>query len=307
VPTRFIDTNVKSGGDPAAFQEQAAISTQTIRDARTLNNVKFILPAAGKGSRLAPSRVPKELLPITYSSTGGRVYPRPVIEYSIEAMRLAGIRSGSIVINTDKAEILRYLGNGSHLGVSLLYGVQSDALGLPHAIDIMYNWVANSVICMALPDTIYSPQNAPLQICRELMQTNADLVLGVFPTQRARHLGPVLVTTTGAVLDIQDKPDVPVAMNTWGIAAWGPRLTELIHCCVSATDGRAVIGELALGAIFNQALREGYHVRAIHFDDGLFIDVGTPEGIHEALLRLLKGTEADNGFDLLTSTGELSG
>src|SRR6185295_13346324 len=78
-----------------------------------------LVPAAGLGSRLAPFAYPKELLPIihTRKGTDGKVSVRPVMQFSLDLLRRAGLTNCYIIISNWKFEIARMFEDGSHLGL----------------------------------------------------------------------------------------------------------------------------------------------------------------------------------------------
>jgi len=245
-----------------------------------------ILPAAGVASRLQPLRYPKELLPIVFvaDSPSGQIRPIVSAEYSLVAMHEAGIRQGVIIISESKTEILKYFGDGSELGLNLVYAVQVRPLGLPQAIAGASDWISGHSVCLTLPDTIFRPRNAVALLRNEFLRTSADLVLGVFPTQEPRQLGPVRVADDGRVLEVQDKPAATDLRHAWGMAVWSARFTSLLCDYVKRwLEGPTAAKECVLGDIFNLAVHSDFVVRAVVFEQGSFIDAGKPEGIRAAM------------------------
>jgi len=151
--------------------------------------------------------------------------------------------------------------------------------GLADALDATFAWVRDRDVCLVLPDTLVAPDDALARVKAELDASRADLVLGVFPTDHPELLGPVRIADDGRVLDVLDKPARTDVRNTWGMAAWSPRFTALLHEAVGAEP------EVVLGAVFDRAVKTGLHVRAVAFADGRFVDVGTPAGLAAALVQ----------------------
>jgi glucose-1-phosphate thymidylyltransferase len=239
-----------------------------------------VIPAAGLGTRLLPLAYPKELLPITYTDADGQIVPRPVLQASLDQMRRAGIRQCVIVIAEWKLELVRVFGDGSALGMSLAYVVRGVPRGLSDALDAATPWVGDHDVCIALPDTLISPDDALARVKAEREASGADVVLGVFPTDHPEQLGPVRVASGGAVIEVLDKPASTDLRNTWGMAIWSPHFTAFLAREVAAApeDKKPV-----LGALFQRALEVGLSVRAVEFPDGHFVDVGTSQGLAEAL------------------------
>ena len=82
-----------------------------------------IIPAAGKGARLAPYPSPKELFPIGAQlvSVNGSKERRPkvVSQYLIERMVEANINKVYMIVGEHKHDLLRYYGNGRKFGVDM--------------------------------------------------------------------------------------------------------------------------------------------------------------------------------------------
>jgi glucose-1-phosphate thymidylyltransferase len=236
-----------------------------------------LIPAAGKATRLAPFRYPKELLPIGYELTpDGGARPRAVAEYGVEALRLAGIGHMFFVVAPWKLDVITYFGDGAQLGVSVGYLCQEEARGLPHAIDIAHPWTGGRHVALVLPDTILQPADALAQLRARYLGTGADLALAVFPTDQAWRLGPV-VLRGGNVERVLDKPRGPAPANTWGAAIWGERFAGLLH--ESLAEAGPQEGEPVLGHFFDLAVRRGLRVVAAEFPGGSFEDAGTGEGL----------------------------
>ena len=239
-----------------------------------------LVPAAGLGTRLLPLAYPKELLPIAYATEDGGIVPRPVLQASLDQLRRADVRDCVIVIAEWKLELVRVFGDGGALGMSIAYVVRPVARGLADALDAATPWLRDRDVCLTLPDTILSPDDALAQLRAERERSGADLVLGVFPTDHPEQLGPVRVADDGSVIEVLDKPAATDLRNTWGLAIWSPRFSELLARSVAAAPDDA---KPVLGAVFQRAIEVGLAVRARVFADGRFVDVGTSSGLAEAL------------------------
>lgn len=242
-------------------------------------DVVGLIPAAGMGQRLAPFRYPKELLPIAYEKVPGSpgdIRPRVVGEFAIEALVKAGIGRCVIIVAPWKLEVMNYFGDGSELGLDLAYVYQETARGLPHAIDLAYGWTKGCHTAFIMPDTYVLPQDCLSRLRAFCQNTKADLALGLFPTKEPERLGPV-VLDGDRVVAVYDKCAEPPAQNTWGIAIWGPKFSELLHSSLpqSETPSR----EPVLGSYFQLAVQRGLTVKGMLFADGSYADLGTHQGI----------------------------
>ncbi|GAA3070512.1 sugar phosphate nucleotidyltransferase [Streptosporangium carneum] len=237
-----------------------------------------LVPAAGRGTRMAPLRYPKELLPIVYEPADGGARLRPVAEYALESLARAGVGRAVLVVAPWKLEVVSYIGDGRHLGVDVAYLFQEEARGLAHALDLARGWTEKRDVVFVMPDTIFTPSDALGRLRGVYEETGADLALAVFPTRDAHRLGPV-VLHGDRVHRVFDKPADPPVMNTWGAAIWGDGFASLLHEELRQDTS----GEPVLGHYFDLAVRRGLRVAAVEFADGSFQDVGTPLGVRRSL------------------------
>jgi len=217
-------------------------------------------------------------------------------EYSLIAIREAGIHRCVMITSDRKLEVLHYFGSGGDLGLSIAYVVQPEPLGLASAIDAGYAWIEGCDVCLALPDTVFKPRGALAVVTETLVRSEADLVLGIFPTSRPEQLGPVLIGAGGRVLDVLEKPPKTDLRNTWGLAAWAPSFTSFLHQSSQTVAGRSI------GCVFRDAVHEGFCVRAVTFDDGSYIDVGTAKSLVDIIISP-QGDENAGKEALLSSAG----
>ncbi len=253
-----------------------------------------VIPAAGLGSRLGPMGYPKELLPIAFDGnvTTLGMRPRPVMAYSLEMLERARVRRSIVVISELKHEIMQVFGGGESHGQSLVYAVRRLPRGLADAVDAASPWLMGRNVCLTLPDTIIEPASALRDVCAAFSAASADVVLGVFPTSIPEQLGPVRIGVDGAVLEVLDKPKECSIKNTWAIAVWGPRFTQLL-----AEKNQKAAGEASgpiLGEVFQAAVERGLDVRAQYFPEGRFFDLGTSTGWGEFLRRSIEMIAGEN-------------
>jgi len=245
-----------------------------------------VVPAAGVGARLSPYRAPKELIQVGYRSVNGQVLPKAVVEHTLSSMHNGGVDSAFLILSPAKWEVFRYLGSGHDLGMDLAYLCQEAPRGMPHALDLAYPFMAGRKVCLGMPDTIVTPTDCFGQLLAFHDATGADLSLGVFPTTTPESLAPVLIEPgSHRVTAIFDKPALPPAANTWGIVAWSPAFTEVLHSYV-VTAQLEPNRELVLSDVFVAAMTAGLKVHALPFEAGEYHDIGTPEGVVRTRARL---------------------
>ena len=135
-------------------------------------NMKGLIPAAGKGTRLEPITlaIPKELLIIG---------DKAVIEYVIDAMKMIGITEITIVVGWRKHAILDYLGSGKRLGVKFTYVVQDKRDGLGKAVFAGEHTIGKEPFLVVLGDNFFYPKTFLKDILTFHNEANADATIGV--------------------------------------------------------------------------------------------------------------------------------
>lgn len=249
-----------------------------------------IVPAAGRARRLAPCVCAKELLPIGETNGASGRRPKAVSEYLLDSMRAARVDRVLVVIAPEKHDIMRFYGSGGSHGVPIAYLCQEEPIGMASAIDIAYPWIGDATVLMGMPDTIVKPAESLAKLRALYEREGADLAVAVAPTDDPARLGPVTFDAAGRVLEILDKPEVPPHNRVWTCACWGASFTEFLHSYLAgrlarrsfSEGGATSTSEVPLGSIFQAAVEDGMRVRALPFDDGIYIDIGTIDGLRAA-------------------------
>jgi glucose-1-phosphate thymidylyltransferase len=249
-------------------------------------NIVAIVPAAGRGSRLAPFPCPKELFPVGYQNIEikGVVEKRPkvVSQYLLEQLVTAGASRIFIILGEGKADIMSYYGDGRRFGTDISYLYQEELKGMPFAIDLARPWMSNDTVLFGMPDTIVEPLDSFDRLLAFHQSSNAILTLGLFPTDNPSKFGMVETDDDNNVTYTIDKPKDSKLTNMWGTACWSPEFTDLIHEYLSFSyQGK----EIVLGDVFDYAIEKGLPVKGFVFEDGQYIDIGTTNELSVALKR----------------------
>jgi glucose-1-phosphate thymidylyltransferase len=238
----------------------------------------------------------KELYPVGLALSQGQT-PRPKLaaEYLLERMGSAGVREAFIILRPGKWDIPAYFGDGSSSGMRLAYLTVHVPYGVPFTLDQAFPFAGDSTIALGFPDILFWPGNAYQAVLQRLEKSSADVVLGLFPTDEPSLVGLVDFDERGRVLGIHEKSDITGLRFMWAIAAWRPIFSRFLHEFVERTLPRiqrdsasgslcpAHHPEYPIGDIIHAAIQTGLVVEAEVFEDGRYIDIGTPRNLIRAV------------------------
>lgn len=247
-----------------------------------------LIPAAGAGLRMRPYRAPKELLPLLlrHPAYPQAAQPTPVCMFSLRAVRAAGAAGCVVAISDGKQEVMRSLAGGQELSLPLAYVHQDEPRGLPDVVRSCEMWLGGRDVVFAMPDTVFLPEDALATLHRARVETGVDVMMGLFRAGEPERLGAVELDAHGAVVHIHDKPGHRQWPWCWGVLAWSDAFTR--YCCgweESRRKTRPTV-EGVLGHVMEAARQDGMRVGAHCFQDGVFLDVGTPQGLAQAIEAL---------------------
>ena len=256
-----------------------------------------LLPAAGQGSRISPLPMSKELFPVGFQTLAEKgLRPKVVCQYLLEAMGQAGVQEAFMILRPGKWDIPAYLGDGSQLDLRLAYLTVHVPFGVPFSLNQAYPFVQDAIIAMGFPDILVSPTDAYTRLIAYLQNSQADVVLGLFPTEQPDKVGLVDFDQEGVVLGIYEKSQLTHLRYMWAIAVWRPSFTEFLHQFVE-TKQKALIGEKSpvllkefpayretpIGDVMVSAIANNLRVEAVPFEAGHYLDIGTPENLVKAV------------------------
>jgi glucose-1-phosphate thymidylyltransferase len=260
-----------------------------------LRELVGLIPAGGWASRVAPLPCSKELFPIGFGEVGdgSGLRPKPVCQYLLEKVRLAGAGKVYVILREGKWDIPAYFGDGSALGLSLAYLLTGVPYGPPFTLDQAFPFASEATVLFGFPDIIVRPEDVYSKLLARLVSAEVDLVLGLFRAHDTAALDMVETDDEGRVYSLQLKPATTKLLHTWMTAAWAPAFTSFMHEYLAAAldefkrSSSFTVGatetELTMGHVFQAALSAGLRVESVYFETGSYLDIGTPDDMIKAV------------------------
>lgn len=164
-------------------------------------NVRGILLAGGKGSRLAPltNAVSKHLLPI---------FDKPMIYYPLVAFMQADIREVLIISSPEHLPAYQQLlGTGQQWGIDLHYLPQPTPGGLPQAFQIGADFISGESVTLLLGDNIFLGGMFTEQLARFARAPSGATLFATRHRQPSDY-GVVELGSNGEIVSLEEKPSV---------------------------------------------------------------------------------------------------
>ena len=235
--------------------------------------MKGIILAGGSGTRLYPvtKGVSKQLLPI---------YDKPMIYYPLSVLMLAGIRE-ILVISTpyDLPNFKKLLGDGSDIGINLIYKEQPSPDGLAQAFIIGEEFIGNDDVCLVLGDNIFYGYGftGMLQNAMRNVTKGKSTVFGYYVNDPERY-GVAEFDADGIVTSIEEKPEYPA--SNYAVVGLYFYTNDVVKISKNVTPSHR--GELEITSV-NQEYLKQKNLKVELLGRGFaWLDTGTHDSLMEA-------------------------
>lgn len=233
------------------------------------NKMKGIILAGGSGSRLYP-------ITKIYSKQLALIYDKPLIYYPLSILMLGGIRE--ILIISDEVTIPLYkklFGDGSQIGLSIKYIVQTAPNGIAEAFILGENFIGNESVTLILGDNIFY---GDLSFFYKALERQKGATIFGYQVNDPERYGIVEFDENGKAISIEEKPAEPKSH----FAVPGLYIFDNSVVDISRNLTPSARGELEITDV-NKQYMEMNELHVERIGRGVaWLDTGTPKALLQA-------------------------
>lgn len=251
------------------------------------SNLKGIILAAGKGTRLMPATLSasKPLLPL---------YDKPMIYYPLETLIRLGIKDILFIVQEEDLKIFKNIfGTGDQLGLNFSYLVQPIQRGISDAYLIAENFVKGSSSVLALCDNLFIGKDYFYHANQALkkMQESGSCVFGL-EVPDPEKFAVVEFDKQGKVVGVEEKPTRPKT-NTIipGLFFFDSKSTEFAKNIKPSNRG-----ELEICDLYLQYLKIAQFSIEMLDKSIQWFDAGSADSLLEASNALKKYSQSSKNY-----------
>ena len=159
--------------------------------------MKAVILAANPSRRLSPF-IEKRAKPML------RIAGGLILEYTLKALRQAGLREIMVVVNHEQESIRAHFGSGDHLNLNLDYIVQETPKGIGNALWTCLPWLDGEPFCLVYGDVL-SNGNPFIPMLDAFSESGQDLALVTLPAS-SREFGNVYLDPEMRISKLVEKP-----------------------------------------------------------------------------------------------------
>lgn len=245
--------------------------------------MKALILSGGKGTRLRPitHTSAKQLVPVAN---------KPILFYTIEAVRDAGIRDVGIIVGDTHQEIKDACGDGSAWGVKITYIKQDEPLGLAHAVKISHDFIADDTFVMYLGDNLIRDGITGLVDRFNAERPNSQILLAHVPNPTEFGVAEL---DGERIVRLVEKPKEPKSdLALVGVYMFDSSVFEAVNAIKPSWRG-----ELEITDAIQYLVDSGRRVNA-HIINGWWKDTGKREDMLEANRIVLEDIQPETAGEV---------
>jgi len=233
-----------------------------------------LFPAAGKGTRLGlPAGQSKEVFEIAPGRRAG--------DCLLQAYADAGLDAAVVLHRKGKEDIAAHYQSHPVDGLPIRYLEVGSTPSTLHTLQAALDHIPREAVALGFPDIQFNAPDAFVQLRRALENSTAEIVLGLFSTDRPDKVDMVDYAPDGAVREIVIKPESTELSHSWVLAVWRPRFTQWLRENLAALE-QSHSGELFVGHALQAVMNEGWEVQSLVFEGAKLLDIGTRDDLERA-------------------------
>lgn len=163
--------------------------------------MKALILSGGKGTRLRPLTytTAKQLVPVAN---------KPILGYVLDHIAGAGIKDAGIIISPETGEeVKRYVKTGSDWGLKAGYILQSEPLGLAHAVSTARDFLGDDDFIMYLGDNLLS--RGVKDSVKKFKLERPDALIFLKEVDNPKQFGVAQLDKKKKVIKLFEKPENP--------------------------------------------------------------------------------------------------
>ncbi|MHA1411250.1 MAG: nucleotidyltransferase family protein [Promethearchaeota archaeon] len=230
--------------------------------------MKAVILCAGKGLRMKPytTKFQKAMLPIN---------GKPLLEYIIRGLKLAGIKEFVLVIGYKKEQVVKYFGDGTKFEIDIEYVEQEKLNGTGGALLICEPLIKEDHFLLTWGDTLIS-YGVYKSLLNVFKKEKNDFILVANPVKDP-YLGAAIYLQGDYCIDIIEKPPKDTSKsryNNSGIFILHAKIFDLLK-----KQQESPRGEIELTDALRMGIRKlNWKIRVIKMQEGDFYgDFGNKE------------------------------
>ena len=203
---------------------------------------------------------------------------RCLIERVLSGLRTTGIERAVVVTGYLGEQIAAFLGDGSRLGLQLVYERQGRADGTGRALLLTQPHVSDDAFLLSWGDVLVSPSFYG-ELLRAFAAAPCEVALAVNEVDDPWRGAAVYVDADWRVTRLEEKPPRGTSTTCWNNAGIFVFRQSIFR--YAATLPASPRGEYELPQAIARMVDDGCPVRAVPIH-GFWSDVGTPEDLEKA-------------------------